>query len=388
MDQPGLIPLLRRSLAARVAACALLVVAMASLTAFLSSDFFRVGDAPPSHATIFLANLISWSATIGFLWAIVRLRDRIRARRDLTLRGSLALDALLMAAYAGGVMLASRLMMELVIGLPRLPSGMTIGMVMTMMFVRSMLLYAIAVLGMTSLRQYRTRRNRERDDQRRALREERLEKQLTKARLDALRMQVHPHFLFNALHAIGGLVLEGERREAHRAIASLATLLRRSFRHDEEPTVAVREEIELLEEYLALEQIRLGERLRHLIDVASDALDQRVPPLLLLPVVENAIRHGIAPLPDGGTVRVAIGCTREHVAITITDDGAGYTAGTTGDGVGLTNCIDKIATMYGDEGSFDIRAGDDRGTCVSIRIPRYDSTLAKAASTPTPLTAS
>lgn len=372
MDLPGCWPLLRRSHLVCVALGAIVVLTVAALTAFLSNDLLRLGDARPSSVEVFAAHLIVWATTALGLWGAVWLRDLLHARWRPSLGHLLLLDVVLLAAYAATSVSAAMLLLAGTLGQPKPPPGIREDVVVHVMVARACFLYIMTMLAVTSLRHTKQRRERDRLDQQRALREERLEAQLVTARMDALRTQLQPHFLFNALHAIGGLVMEGERREANEAIASLAALLRRSFHHDSAPTVTVREEVALLDQYLALEQIRLGERLQREVDVTPEAWDCQVPTMLLLPVVENAVRHGVSRKAEGGRVHVRVRCTGAHVEIVVHDDGVGYGSEPrhpSGGGVGLANCVDRLANMYGDRASLQIDGQPGRGTTVTIRVP-------------------
>jgi len=122
-----------------------------------------------------------------------------------------------------------------------------------------------------------------------------LEAQLSEARLQALKMQLQPHFLFNALHTIGQLIRTGQDALAVRVVAGLGDLLRRVLDGASTQEVPLKQELEFLRSYLDIEQIRFGERLKAVVDAEAETLDAQVPYLILQPLVENAIRHGIAP---------------------------------------------------------------------------------------------
>lgn len=179
------------------------------------------------------------------------------------------------------------------------------------------------------------------------------------AELRALRAQVNPHFLFNSLHSIGSLA--GSRPAAARDMAiALGEFLRHSLRLGGLAGVPLQHEIDLMAQYLSIEQVRFGERLSVRIDVGDDAGGARVPPLLLQPLVENAIKHGVAGLLEGGHVAIdaRIDGGRCHVTVANAfDPEAQARAGT---GTGLRNVRDRLSAHYGSASSFDARAEGDR----------------------------
>ncbi|MEO6526813.1 MAG: histidine kinase [Gemmatimonadaceae bacterium] len=207
----------------------------------------------------------------------------------------------------------------------------------------------------------------------RKLRATQLTAAVANAQLELLRTRLHPHFLFNALNSISSLIFD-EPREAQRMLARLGELLRATLAEDGQRSWALRRELELLERYTAIEQVRFGERL--VIELACEpaALDADVPTLLLQPLVENAILHGIQPSMRGGTVRIA--ARREGggrwLALEVDDDGIGMPAGNgngLGERVGLSSTRERLEKHYGDEQSFRIVRREPSGTRVSIRIP-------------------
>ncbi len=196
-----------------------------------------------------------------------------------------------------------------------------------------------------------------------------LEAQLAAARLRALRMQLQPHFLFNTLHTIAGHVREGERDTAVDLIARLSRLLRRSLDEAERHEVPLGEEVELLAEYLALERARFGDALVTRFDIAPDVRDLAVPSLILQPLVENALRHGIGPREGPGELRIAARRDDGHLVLEVADDGVGYDPARAGVGVGLANTRERLRQLYGDRQRFDILRGAAGGTVARVEIP-------------------
>jgi two-component system, LytTR family, sensor kinase len=198
-----------------------------------------------------------------------------------------------------------------------------------------------------------------REAQRRGFETIELEAVATKARLDALRRQLHPHFLFNLLSAISALVLEGNRRRAVHALADLGQLLRVSFSRDD-AFIALGEELEFLDMYVDLHRLRLDDRVRIAYRLDPGAADVAVPTFLLQPLVENAIEHGLARVPGGGTVVVAATVGASTLEITVSNllppAGPRKFAGF---GVGLANTRERIQRSYSGAGSFEFTLGAD-----------------------------
>jgi signal transduction histidine kinase len=224
----------------------------------------------------------------------------------------------------------------------------------------NLLIYAIIVALVVGARAYRALRDRE-------VAGARMEARLAEAESAALRAQLQPHFLFNTLNAISALV-EDEPRRARRLIAKLGDLLRLSIEEHRAAESLFGDELGFTEAYLAIEQARLGSRLRVVRDVAPDALSCLVPTLLLQPLVENAIRHGIAPLVEGGTVTIAAKVVGERLHVTVADNGKG--ARTIVERVGLGNARRRLQQLYGDRHSLDIETAPRAGFRVLMVTPR------------------
>ena len=231
---------------------------------------------------------------------------------------------------------------------------------------QNFLFYAL-LLGIGHLVLY-YRRYRERE---RAA--EQLARGLTEARLQALKMQLQPHFLFNTLNAISALI-PAEAKPARRMVARLGDLLRGTLEHEDTQEVTLREELAFLEPYLEIEQARLEDRLTVVMNISPETLDARVPHLILQPLVENAIRHGIASRIEPGTVEIF--STRERderfLRLEVTDDGRGMdreSDGRSRRGVGLTNIRARLEQLYGSEYQFTLEPQTGGGVRVQIRLP-------------------
>jgi LytS/YehU family sensor histidine kinase len=191
------------------------------------------------------------------------------------------------------------------------------------------------------------------------------------ARLGALRAQLNPHFLFNALNAISTLVVDGRTSDATKVIARLGDLLRATLTTGDSVEIPLAEEMDLVRRYLDVEQVRLGDRLAVQFDVEPDAWRGRVPALLLQPLVENAVRHAIAPREEGGRVAISARRVDGRLSVTVEDDGPGLTPGT--HGIGLTNTAERLTYRYGAAHRFDLGRGQLGGLRVDIEVP-YDDT--------------
>jgi sensor histidine kinase YesM len=202
----------------------------------------------------------------------------------------------------------------------------------------------------------------------RALHAARLEAHLADARLTALRMQLNPHFLFNTLNSISSLMYT-DVAAADTMMTRLSELLRTSLDGDGQPEVTLRQELDLLRRYVDIEKVRFEERLRVTIDVEDAALDAHVPAFALQPLVENAIRHAIAPRAEGGRLALVAQRVDGTLRISVTDDGPGLPAVRAREGVGLANTRARLAQLYGAEQSLELENLPGGGLRVALTIP-------------------
>ena len=200
-----------------------------------------------------------------------------------------------------------------------------------------------------------------------------LQAQLAQARLDAISARLNPHFLFNALNSIAELVHHDPVR-ADRMLVGLSALLRRSLDTSRRQRVPLREELELLARYLEIEKVRLGERMQVQWQVADECLDVVVPPLLLQPLVENAVVHAIARRTRPGCVRIGAGLVGDALWLEVEDDGADGLSGVEGHGIGLAATRARLQALYGTEASLSITSTGG-GTMVSLRLPRVGGAI-------------
>ena len=230
-------------------------------------------------------------------------------------------------------------------------------------FFFNMLVYWVAVTGTHAVAYYRSFRERER----RVLE---LESRLTSARLQALQMQLNPHFLFNALNGIGTLMYR-DVDAADRMLVRLADLLRHALDRGEEQLVPLRDELAFLDRYLSLEQMRFGDRLAVERDIDPDTLALAVPNLILQPLVENAIQHGLEPQVRPGTIRLTSRRADDgRLVLEVRDDGRGLPTGTpTREGIGLSNSRARLGQLYGDDGELRVGSADAGGVEVVLVFP-------------------
>lgn len=191
---------------------------------------------------------------------------------------------------------------------------------------------------------------------------------LAQAQLQALRMQLHPHFLFNTLNAIAELVYS-DPKAADRCILSVSELLRFSLDSHRTQEVTLKEEIDFLEKYLEIQKMLMRERLRVRLNVEPETLDASVPNMLLQPLVENAIKHGISPRPEGGNIEVYARRLDGKLYVEVTDDGLGMHEHPNGNGVGLVNTRERLKHLYGHAQAFNVSSFPGRGVTIRITLP-------------------
>ncbi|MFC1724330.1 sensor histidine kinase [candidate division KSB1 bacterium] len=227
------------------------------------------------------------------------------------------------------------------------------------------LLVYLFILGTFFLLDY-YRKFRERE-----VRSLRLENQLAEARLEVLKIQLHPHFLFNTLHAISALIPD-DPDAADRMIGLLSDLLRLTLESSKKQEVPLKEELDFLSLYLEIEEIRFQDRLKVEINVSPGMFDILVPGMLLQPLIENAIRHGISPKAEGGKVEINVRGINENVLIEIIDNGIGLKeAGSSSikKGFGISNTKERLEQLYGENFSLEIKNTDSGGCIVTLEIP-------------------
>ncbi|HYH86730.1 MAG TPA: histidine kinase [Pyrinomonadaceae bacterium] len=205
------------------------------------------------------------------------------------------------------------------------------------------------------------------------LRASQLETQLTQAQLQALKMQLHPHFLFNTLHSISALVHK-DPDTADRMIARLGDFLRLTLENSGAQEVSLQKELEFLKCYLEIERIRFQDRLTTSLDIEPRALDAPVPNLILQPIVENALRHGVSQRATPGHVAISAKRHNGSLRIEVRDNGPGLRAiskpnGRSREGLGLSNTRARLAQLYGEAHRFELSNAPEGGLVVTLEIP-------------------
>ena len=211
---------------------------------------------------------------------------------------------------------------------------------------------------------------------RRTLATARLQAELTKAQLQAMKAQLHPHFLFNTLNTISVLITENPVK-ANRMIVLLSDLLRQTLEASQADEVTLRRELELLRAYLEIQRMRFRRRLSVSYDVNADILDARLPNFTLQPIVENAIRHGVAKQRRGGRVDIRARRVNGSLVLQVQDNGPGVSLEKirerNGNGIGLANTSKRLSCIYGRLSSFKIERRHPNGTIATIVIPYHES---------------
>jgi two-component system, LytTR family, sensor kinase len=312
-------------------------------------------------AAAFIASWWIWAGITPVTRAAMRRVPLDRPlTRPLAMHAVLALAAaLLFAAWFSWVLWLSRP--------PTLPPesyGTAVGRIIGGHMLLGVAAYASIVAVMTAIDERAERRRRELDTVR-------LEADLAQAQLRALQMQLQPHFLFNTLHAIA-MLTDADPAAAETMAVKLAELLRATLRLRDVPEVALRTELDLLRAYLEIEEVRFGDRLVVTFTVPEDVLDVPVPSFLLQPIVENAVRYGVAPRVETGHISIAARREAGSLVMSVEDDGSGFDADPFAiAGVGLSATRDRLALRYGAAGSIRCESRDAgaSGARVAIRIP-------------------
>ncbi|MFQ5568310.1 MAG: sensor histidine kinase [Rhodothermales bacterium] len=201
-----------------------------------------------------------------------------------------------------------------------------------------------------------------------------LKSQLAEAQVQALKMQLHPHFLFNTLNAVATLVRTGQNKAATDMIAGLSDLLRLTLESGGTHEVSLKQELEFLERYLEIEQIRFGERLRVQMHIDPGTLHARVPNLVLQPLVENAVRHGIAPRASAGVIEIQAERENGFLRLEVRDDGPGLPdEESVEQGVGLSTTRARLRHLYGAAQGVTLGNAEGGGAVVTLRLPFHES---------------
>jgi two-component system LytT family sensor kinase len=211
----------------------------------------------------------------------------------------------------------------------------------------------------------------------------RAEAEVRDVRLSALRYQLNPHFLFNSLNAVSTLVLEGNPPAATRMLAQIGEFLRTILDNEAVPETPLSKELAFAEQYLAIEQTRLGPRLRVDVAISPETLDALVPSMLLQPLIENAVRHGIAPLVEGGTIRIESKLQGARLQIRVQNSGpasSGLVAqNQAANGIGISNTAERLKTLYANDHTFVLQWPEAGGCEATVELPFRKSTQQRAS---------
>lgn len=203
------------------------------------------------------------------------------------------------------------------------------------------------------------------------LRASELQSQLVSAQLNALKMQLQPHFLFNTLNAITVLVRQQKSRDAEQMLGHLSDLLRGVLEDVDAQQISLRRELEYMQLYLSIEQVRFADRLRVEISVDPATQDASVPQMILQPIVENAIRHGLGRSSSAGRILIVTSKIKDTVEVRVQDDGPGFSNNFSSEdqGIGLANTRARLRQLYGERANLEIENGEDGGAVVNIKFP-------------------
>jgi two-component system LytT family sensor kinase len=233
------------------------------------------------------------------------------------------------------------------------------------------MLFWVSVAGGVLFRNWIRFQEQERERAQLVLEKSRLENSLRHAELNVLRMRLNPHFLFNTLQNISVLAQENPK-VAGQMLTRLGDLLRSALHTEREPEVPLSVEIALTESYLAVEQMRFGDRLKVLLELAPGTTEAMVPTLLLQPLVENAIRHGLRNIAENGVIAIRSEISAQRLVLTVTDNGSGVCCSSLEEldlGIGLASTRDRLAGMYKQDGLLAIAGRSQGGTEVRLTLP-------------------
>lgn len=227
-----------------------------------------------------------------------------------------------------------------------------------------------SLIGIFHLREINQRYlERERETARLAIETSQLETKLAQARLDALKMQLQPHFLFNTLNSIS-VLMRDDVATANKMLVRLSELLRVALNSESLQKIPLKTELEFLKGYLEIEQMRFQDRLKVDFNIENETLNAEIPNLILQPLVENAIRHGIAPRSEGGKILIESKRNNGFVELSVKDNGEGFSDSTVSqNGIGLRNTQERLEKLYGEKQSFEINSPKNGGVEVKITIP-------------------
>ena len=313
---------------------------------------YNYAGRPLSWGQALLVALIDWELWTILAPAVVRLSERVSFSRR---RWRLALAVHVPAGIiVGGLKIAiGGLIVSLVLGAGRGP--------FSFLKIHLTLLTYWGIVAATHVA-WQYRRSRERE-----LRGAQLEAELARAQVEALKMQLHPHFLFNTLNAVSGLMRENIEA-ADVMLSKLAELFQRTFETAEIQEMPLRRELEFIDAYLTIQRTRYGERLQISTTIDAAARDVPVPSLILQPLVENAIRYGIADRPGPGRLAVDAHTSGGRLIVSVTNDGPPLAA-TIREGYGIRNVRSRLEALYGSHATFSLAPNPGGGAIATLDLP-------------------
>jgi signal transduction histidine kinase len=336
-----------------------------------------------SHGHSYL-RLFTWQWGSWGFWGLVsplvmRLGGRLTVERPLRTRAIAALltGAALILAHSVLTAVLTVILQPFAPVVPRHSLVATFVGQSPSLFVMDTLIYSMLLIGGSAYYGYQRARQH-------LLRESRLEAQLARAQLEALRLEIQPHFLFNTLNSIAALIRLKDHDGALKMLLGLSDMMRSTIERPKNQLVTLSAEIEFVKRYVDLQHARFADRLHVRYEIEDRCNEVTVPTFLLQPLVENALRHGAAPRAT--TCHVQIGATADsgRLRLWVKDDGVGLPHDfdlARDAGTGLSNTRSRLAQLYGAAASFDVRAGDAAGTIVEIALP-FSPAVETAVATP------
>ena len=339
------------------------------------SLWFVIAVVAASTAFIALrgSSVAQWFAVLGimlkffFAWSGIAILIYILQRRS----AAWAARFLKLALLHGALLLVISLAMPVLIHGEDWPDWLY-GTRAAAFHALNVLLYAFVLIGCKILDYYRLQRHHEAELHRAEFRRIELEHSLEKSRMEALRAQINPHFLFNALNSLAALIESSSNSEAYDVVERLASLLRNALDYSSDRMVTLNEELALLESYIAIEKIRFGHRLTIDKAIPDDCLKLAVPAFCLQPLVENSIKHAVSITGDPITIHINAACIGDKLELQVSDDGPGLVLPVK-PGIGLTNIRSRLEYLFGDEAQLDYSNAEKGGARVSLVMPRRDS---------------
>jgi two-component system LytT family sensor kinase len=338
---------------------------------FISEDAGRLlyrGQRVDWHGylVVWLTTAYAWAGLAPLVWKLARFFPITKSNWWRT--GGIHVLASLCFALLEEVLFAG---ITPVFGLPWFPRNFvaTFRAVLPIDFHLNVIVYWLIVGVQHSVSYYRKLREREQLSAQLQLRATQLESQLTQAKLSALKMQLHPHFLFNTLHAMSVLVRQQRTAEADEMLTNLGELLRETLEGWEAQEIPLRREVEWINHYLAIQRVRFQDRLTVAMNLSPATLDALVPTLLLQPLVENAIRHGLSKTSAPVRIEVKSHLRDSILEIQVCDDGPGFSGESPGNGVGLTNTRARLEQLYGKRQSLRLDRLAGGGVVATVSMP-------------------